>query len=172
MSMPPSVEAMKAMREVTRSTRADRYSSRSMAEPSSTKTRLTTRPAGPVWMVTSVLPSICSAVVLTSSIDLTMRTPPLSPAAASLNLPLPRPPVPGMPYARLELGRQGRHFRFARCLLCTARGDHFNFDFRTHRQGRDRERRASRIRLAHIGLVDLVDGSEISHAAQEDSRLD
>ena len=107
--MPPSVEAMKATREVARSTSAERYSSRSMAEPSSTKTRLTTRPAGPVWMVTSVLPSICSAAVLTSSIDLTMRTPPLSPAAASLNLPLPRPPAwiwaftthtgPGRPWA-------------------------------------------------------------------------
>ena len=52
-----------------------------------------TRPAGPVWIVTSVLPSICSAKVFTSSIDLARRTPPLSPASASLNLPLPRPPA-------------------------------------------------------------------------------
>ena len=64
-----------------------------MSQPSSMKRRLTTRPAGPVWMVTSVLPSICSANVFTSSIDLARRTPPLSPASGSLNLPLPRPPA-------------------------------------------------------------------------------
>ena len=64
-----------------------------VAVPSSTNRRLTTRPAGPVWMVTSVLPSICSAKVLTSSMDLARRTPPLSPASGSLNLPLPRPPA-------------------------------------------------------------------------------
>jgi len=46
-----------------------------------------------VWIVTSVLPSICSAKALTSSTDLARRTPPLSPASASLNLPLPRPPA-------------------------------------------------------------------------------
>ena len=50
-------------------------------------------PAGPVWMVTSVAPSISPAKAFTSSIDLARRTPPFSPAEASLNLPLPRPPA-------------------------------------------------------------------------------
>ena len=48
---------------------------------------------GPVCTVTSVAPSICLAKVSTSSTDLASRTPPLSPAEASLNLPLPRPPA-------------------------------------------------------------------------------
>ena len=43
--------------------------------------------------MTSVAPSICLANSLTSATDLAMRTPPLSPAEASLNLPLPRPPA-------------------------------------------------------------------------------
>ena len=59
-----------------------------MSQPSSMKRRLTTRPAGPVWIVTSVLPSICSANVFTSSIDLARRTPPLSPALGLLELAL------------------------------------------------------------------------------------
>src|SRR4029077_13509123 len=50
-------------------------------------------PCGPVCTVTSVAPSICLANSLTSATDLAMRTPPLSPAEASLNLPLPRPPA-------------------------------------------------------------------------------
>jgi len=40
-----------------------------------------------------VAPSICLANSLTSATDLAIRTPPLSPALASLNLPLPRPPA-------------------------------------------------------------------------------
>ena len=43
--------------------------------------------------MTRVAPSICLANSLTSATDLAMRTPPLSPAEASLNLPLPRPPA-------------------------------------------------------------------------------
>src|SRR3984957_8192775 len=64
-----------------------------MSEPSSTQSRLTCLPCGPVCTVTRVAPSICLANSLTSAIDLAMRTPPLSPAEASLNLPLPRPPA-------------------------------------------------------------------------------
>src|SRR5262245_48345738 len=55
--------------------------------------RLTCLPFGPVCSVTRVEPSICSANSFTSSTDLAMRTPPLSPAFFSLNLPLPRPPA-------------------------------------------------------------------------------
>src|ERR1700736_2258923 len=64
-----------------------------MSEPSSTYRRLTCLPCGPVCTVTRVAPSICLANSLTSATDLAMRTPPLSPAVASLNLPLPRPPA-------------------------------------------------------------------------------
>src|ERR1700682_2288770 len=64
-----------------------------MSEPASTYSRLTCLPCGPVWIVTRVAPSICLANSLTSATDLAMRTPPLSPAEASLNLPLPRPPA-------------------------------------------------------------------------------
>src|SRR2546430_770449 len=45
------------------------------------------------WFVTRVAPSICLANSLTSATDLAIRTPPLSPADGSLNLPLPRPPA-------------------------------------------------------------------------------
>ena len=55
--------------------------------------RLTTLPAGPVWWVTSVRPSIFCASSAASETDLVMRTPPFSPAAASLKRPLPRPPA-------------------------------------------------------------------------------
>src|ERR1700685_4345648 len=64
-----------------------------MSEPSSTYSRLTCLPCGPVCTVTRVAPSICLTNSLTSATDLAMRTPPLSPAEASLNLPLPRPPA-------------------------------------------------------------------------------
>ena len=50
-------------------------------------------PAGPVCTVTSVAPSISAAKRFTSSTERARRTPPLSPAVASLNLPLPRPPA-------------------------------------------------------------------------------
>jgi malate/lactate dehydrogenase len=50
-------------------------------------------PCAPVCTVTRVAPSICLAKSLTSATDWAMRTPPLSPAEASLNLPLPRPPA-------------------------------------------------------------------------------
>jgi hypothetical protein len=48
---------------------------------------------GPVWMVTSVLPSISGVGFFTSATDLARRTPPLASAGSSLNLPLPRPPA-------------------------------------------------------------------------------
>ena len=50
-------------------------------------------PASPVWIVTSVWPSISPAKSFTSSIDLVTRTPPLAPAGAPLKVPLPRPPA-------------------------------------------------------------------------------
>src|SRR3982074_415093 len=64
-----------------------------MSEPSSTLSRLTCLPCGPVCTVTSVAPTIWWSNSLASAIDFAMRTPPLSPAEASLNLPLPRPPA-------------------------------------------------------------------------------
>jgi hypothetical protein len=50
---------------------------------SSTSRRFTTRPCGPVWCVTSVMPSIFCAKLRTSSMDFATFTPP----------PLPRPPA-------------------------------------------------------------------------------
>src|SRR5450755_1669564 len=54
-----------------------------MSAPSSTRRRRTTRPWGPVWCVTSVMPSIFEAMSRTSSIERARFTPP----------PLPRPPA-------------------------------------------------------------------------------
>jgi hypothetical protein len=48
---------------------------------------------GPVWWVTSTRPSISAALALTSSTDLTTRTPPLASGPRPSNLPLPRPPA-------------------------------------------------------------------------------
>src|SRR5665213_1009478 len=50
----------------------------------------TLRPAGPVWAVTSVLPSIFAAVSFASALVLQNLTPPLYP---SVNVPLPLPPA-------------------------------------------------------------------------------
>ena len=55
--------------------------------------RLTALPGAPVWWVTRVRPSIFCASSAASDTDFVMRTPPFSPAVASLNLPLPRPPA-------------------------------------------------------------------------------
>src|SRR5450631_2446416 len=54
-----------------------------MSAPSSTRRRRTTRPWGPVWCVTSVMPSIFEAMSRTSSMERASFTPP----------PLPRPPA-------------------------------------------------------------------------------
>src|SRR5271165_4058728 len=50
----------------------------------------TLRPAGPVWRVTSVLPSILAATSFAPAFVLQNLTPPLNP---SVNAPLPRPPA-------------------------------------------------------------------------------
>ena len=49
---------------VERSMTRPRYSSRVDLQPSSTSTRCTIRPSGPVWWVTSACPSICSRDLL------------------------------------------------------------------------------------------------------------
>src|SRR6266851_2617182 len=54
-----------------------------MSAPSSTSSRRTTRPCGPVWWVASVMPSIFEASSRTSSAERASFTPP----------PLPRPPA-------------------------------------------------------------------------------
>src|ERR1700682_4880229 len=81
-----------------------------MSEPASTYSRLTCLPCGPVCTVTSVAPSICLANSLASATDLAMRTPPLSPAEASLNLALPPPPA-GVNLALHHPDRAGKRFR-------------------------------------------------------------
>ena len=60
-----------------------RYSSRVICRPSSTSTRETFWPSGPVWCVTSVMPIICRASCSASAGLLATLTPP----------PLPRPPA-------------------------------------------------------------------------------
>jgi hypothetical protein len=50
----------------------------------------TLRPAGPVWTVTSVLPSILPAIPSRRALVLQNFTPPLKP---SVKVPLPRPPA-------------------------------------------------------------------------------
>src|SRR5882762_2826178 len=83
MSMPPSLEAMSATRCVPRSTTMPTYSSFSMSAPSSTRSRRTFCPSGPVWCVFSIMPRILPAHSRTSSGDFATFTPP----------PLPRPPA-------------------------------------------------------------------------------
>ncbi len=61
-SMPPSADAMNVFLPVARSSTMPRYSSRSMGSVSSISSRCTTRPSGPVWCVTSVMPRIFSAI--------------------------------------------------------------------------------------------------------------
>src|SRR5918993_1013315 len=59
MSMPPAWEAMTTCVERPRSSVIDRYSSRSMAEASSTITLRTLMPSGGVCGVLSIMPRIC-----------------------------------------------------------------------------------------------------------------
>src|SRR5258706_4809875 len=83
MSMPPSLEAMSATRCVPRSTTMPTYSSFLMSAPSSTRSRRTFCPSGPVWCVFSIMPRILPAHSRTSLSDFVTFTPP----------PLPRPPA-------------------------------------------------------------------------------
>ena len=83
MSMPPSELAISVTRCVPRSTTMPTYSSFLMSAPSSMSSRRTFWPCGPVWWVTSCMPSIWPESVFTSSTDLASFTPP----------PLPRPPA-------------------------------------------------------------------------------
>ena len=83
MSMPPSELAITHTVCVPRSTTRPRYSSFLMSAPSSTRSRRTFWPSGPVWCVFSCMPSIALAFSRTSSIERDSFTPP----------PLPRPPA-------------------------------------------------------------------------------
>ena len=57
-----AAEAMNTGLPCTRSSTIPRYSSRSMGSVSSISSRLTIRPAGPVWCVTSRMPTIFRAI--------------------------------------------------------------------------------------------------------------
>lgn len=63
-----------------------------MSQPSSTYRRFTSRPAGPVCLVTSTDDNIFRAFSRTSSTDFTTRTPPL-PSGSFEKRPAPRPPA-------------------------------------------------------------------------------
>src|SRR5215471_7836371 len=82
-SIPPSVLAINTGQPESRSTRILRYSSLAMLAPSSTSSRRTTLPLGPVWCVTSVLPSSSFAKPGTAAFSFVIFTPPA----------LPRPPA-------------------------------------------------------------------------------
>ena len=82
-SMPPAAEAMNTGLPWTRSSTMPRYSSRSMGSVSSISSRCTMRPAGPVWWVTSFMPSMLRASSAVSAASFATLTPP----------PLPRPPA-------------------------------------------------------------------------------
>ena len=83
MSMPPAALAITTGLALARSITMLRYSSRAICSPSSTSTRLTFLPSGPVWWVTSVIPSMSLVSCSTSPMDRASFTPP----------PLPRPPA-------------------------------------------------------------------------------
>ncbi len=89
--MPPSLETISTGPAEARSTTMPRYNSRAMSQPSSTSTWRTIWPSGPVWMVTSWLPSRLVATWRASSALLTSCTPCCS--GFSLIVPLPRPPA-------------------------------------------------------------------------------
>ena len=61
MSTPPSVLAMTIGREAARSSKTAQYNSFWIAGAAATRTLLTSRPSGPVCLVTSTLPSIALA---------------------------------------------------------------------------------------------------------------
>ena len=56
--MPPAADAMNTLRPLERSSTMPRYNSRAMGSVSSISSRCTFLPSGPVWCVTSVMPSI------------------------------------------------------------------------------------------------------------------
>ena len=66
-SMPPCADAMTRMRSILRSSTKPRYSSRVKGSATSTYSRFTTLPCGPVWLVTRVAPSIALAAAATSA---------------------------------------------------------------------------------------------------------
>src|SRR5437868_508320 len=72
MSMPPSADAISTTRCVPRSTTMPAYISFLISAPSSTRSRLTFCPAGPVWCVLSCMPRISSprAHLVQRSLDL------------------------------------------------------------------------------------------------------
>ena len=74
-SMPPSLETISTGRAAARSSTMPRYNSRAMSQPSSTSTWCTTWPSGPVWIVTSFLPSSRPATCWASSALRTNCTP-------------------------------------------------------------------------------------------------
>ena len=83
MSTPPASEAITRGKPMELSMTIPRYSSRSTLSCSSTRTRLTSRPSGPVWWVTSCMPMISPAAFRASS----------GVAASLMPPPLPRPPA-------------------------------------------------------------------------------
>ena len=83
MSIPPDALAIMTGRPADRSTSTPRYSSFAMSRASSINRRPTTRPAGPVWGVTRVIPSMSPAIRSASAASAATLTPP----------PLPRPPA-------------------------------------------------------------------------------
>ena len=89
-SMPPSVLAIITGRDDERSSSTARYSSFLMSGAAAMSNLLTSRPSGPVCLVTSTLPSMALALSKTSSAVLHSLTPPWKPL---LKVPLPRPPA-------------------------------------------------------------------------------
>ena len=82
-SIPPSEDAMNTVFPMARSSTMPTYNSFAMGSSSSTRTRCTSRPSGPVWWVISVMPRIFLATSAASVESLATFTPP----------PLPRPPA-------------------------------------------------------------------------------
>ena len=83
MSMPPASLTMTTGPRAAPSVTMPTYSSRSMSRGSSTSTASTGTPSGPVWKVTSLVPSIPPAASAASAGDETILIPPA----------LPRPPA-------------------------------------------------------------------------------
>ncbi len=67
MSIPPAADAMNTGLPCARSSTIPKYSSRAIGSVSSTSKRCTMRPSGPVWCVTSRMPSIFFAISAASS---------------------------------------------------------------------------------------------------------
>ena len=80
-SIPPCAVATTMMRSLFRSSTKPMYSSRSIGTAASMYNRCTTCPSGPVWWVTSRLPSSSVAALRTSSSVLQSLMPPALPRA-------------------------------------------------------------------------------------------